>query len=339
LGTVFYYYIIFMKRYLNLKLLLIQLLVVVLAFFSCKQNFKADLSGIKTFDVNINRYEEALFGQDLNDSILQQLQKEYPLFLGDLPLNEKQKEQLFDYVNDPFLETLYEESHLKFPELNKETKELAMAFRYIKYYLPAFEAPQIYTYISGNQDEIFFQDSIVLISIDRYLGPDTESYNRIGIPKYLQAKMTPEYISRDVLFAIARQYIAEPSPDDALLAHMIYHGKLTYFVKSMYPEINDQILLAQTEYHLKWLKENKENLWRFIIENEVLYKSDYESYKKFISDAPFTAPLGDNSASRIGVWIGYKIVYAYMKNNEMSLSEMIEAKGDQVFLNKSKFKP
>lgn len=322
-------------RFLNLSLVL----VFVISIVSCKNNFKVDLSDIEKCNVKIKRYEIDLFGQPLNDNSLNKLQKKYPLFLGNTPLTNEQKIQLENYVNDPFLQKLFDESQKKYPDLTKEESELSEAFEHIRYYFPSFKYPGVYSYISGSQEEAYYQDQTIIFSIDRYFGLNHEYYGMAGIPKYIQAQMRPEYISRDVINSIAKYYIAEPAPDESLLAHIIYHGKLIYFIKSMMPDISDEILFAQTDYHLNWLVDKRKNLWRYYIENELLFKSDYETYKKFIADAPFTSVLGDDSAARTGRWLGYQIVYSFMKNNKIPLSEMIRLSGDQQFLNRSEFKP
>lgn len=308
-------------------------------FSSCTNPFEVDVSDIPNANVHINRYEQALFEYQLTAAYIQELQKQYPLFLGDLPLDSLQVTQLLNYVNDPYLAKLFEETENNFPDLSDIEQELSHSFRYIKYYIPSFNYPEVYSYISGSQEGAFFEDGIVVVSLDHYLGYGHESYNITQIPKYKQFVMSKEYFVRDVLLAIAQSYILEPPQEAHLIDHMIYHGKLLYFIKSMNPEISDRVLFAQTETHLDWLKRKERDLWRYYIENELLYKSDYMAYNSFINDAPFTSVLGDDSAPRTGVWLGYQIIYSYMKNNKVSFTEMLEDKKGQKILAKSGFKP
>lgn len=314
-------------------------IIMVLIATSCANRFKVDLSEIEKCTAEINRYEKDLFSQPLNENNLTDLQKKYPLFLGNTPLNNHQKEQLNSYVSDPYLQKLFEESDKNFPSLEKYESELSKAFEHIRYYFPSFHYPQIYSYISGSQEEAYYEDQTIIISIDRYFGFGHEFYNMAGIPKYIQAKMNPDYINRDIIESIAKFYIKEPSPDESILSHMIYYGKIIFFIKSMIPELSDDVLFAQTEIHLKWLEDKRKNLWRYYIENEILFKSDYETYKKFIAEAPFTSVLGDDSAPRTGRWLGFHIVSSFMENNDIALSKMIQIPGDQEFLNRSAYKP
>jgi hypothetical protein len=44
------------------------------------------------------------------------------------------------------------------------------------------------------------------------------------------------------------------------------------------------------------------------------------------------------SPGKIGVWVGWQIVKAHMKHNDVSLQELLKMSEEEVF-NKSKYKP
>lgn len=318
---------------------LLLLVLSILIFSSCNNLFNVDISEVPQAEVKINRYEQALFKTELNEQTVLQLQKDYPLFLGDVPLDSIQAMQLLNYVNDPFLLKLFEETERIYPTLLDIEKELSNAFTHVKYYFPSFNYPEVYSYISGNQEAAFYQDGIVVISLDHYLGFGHESYNITQTPKYKQFVMSKEFFVRDILMAIAENYILEPRQEAHLIDHMIYRGKLLYFIKSMYTEIADRELFAQTETHMQWLDNKERDLWRYYIENELLYKSDYMAYNSFINEAPFTSVLGDDSAPRTGVWLGYQIVLSYMTKNDIAFSDMLQDVDGQKILSKSGYKP
>ena len=315
--------------------------ILIPAFFlnSCKNNFQVDVSDITINDVVINRYEKALFDEELDKDRIEELQKEYPLFLGNTPLDSNQILQLQSYVSDSLLLNLYRKTEEVFPNLTKQESQLTNSFRHIKYYYPNFTIPQVYTYLSGVQDIAFYQDQVLMISIDHYLGKGYEIYQRFGTPKYKQFSMQKQFFVKDALMSIAKVYIQPLHSDAKLIEQMIYEGKLLYFIKSMQPEISDEVLMSQTEAHLNWLNKNETELWRYYIENELLYKTDYLAYNKFINDAPFTAVLGDDSAPRTGIWLGYQIISSYMKYSENNLQAMLNNKKAQYILQKSKYKP
>ena len=308
-------------------------------FSSCGNSFQVDISNIETDDIKIIRYEKALFEKELNKNRISELQKEFPLFLGNTPLDSIQILQLQSYVSDSLLLELYTKTEKIFPSLSEQEKQLSNSFKYIKYYYPKFENPQVYTYISGVQDIAFYQDQILMLSIDHYLGKGYAIYQKLGTPKYKQFSMQKQFFIKDALMSIAKVFI-QPLPADAkLLEQMIYEGKLLYFIKSMNPGITDIVLFSQTEQHKNWLQEKEAEIWRYYIENELLYKTDYLAYNKFINDAPFTAVLGDNSAPRTGIWLGYQIVHSYMNHSDEDLQTMLNNQKAQFILQKSKYKP
>ena len=313
--------------------------ILVLGVVSCQNQFKADVSKIPAENVKIVRYEQALFSSDFSESSIQNLQQSFPLFLGNSKLDSMQKSQLMAYVKDPYLSKLYEESQRVWPNLKAPEQELTESFRYLKHYFQGFRQPEIYTYISGSPEPVHYQDGIILVGIDNYLGFDSEPYNITQVPKYKQFAMSPDFLVKDIILAVSASYINPPAATASLLDHMIFEGKKLYFVKSMMPQISDKVLFTQTDTHLKWLSEKENHLWRYYVENELLYKADYLAYNKFEADAPFTAVLGDDSAPRTGVWLGYQIVLSYMKKNKESLNQLIDNQQAQQILQKSGYKP
>jgi len=311
----------------------------VLYLGSCGNRFRVDISDIPPANVQIQRYEKALFAEDLNAERVEFLREEFPLFLGDLPLDSIQRRQLMSYVSDPFLQKVYAQTEKVFPNLDIQNRELSEAFTYVKYYFSDFKYPSVYSYLSGVQDHVFYQDQIVMVSLDHFLGYDNEIYHQLNIPRYKQASMSQEYISKEVILAIAKTYIPQIDADANLLEQMIYNGKLLFFVKSMLPEISEEVLSAYTKEQLEWIQSKESDLWRYYMENELLYKTDFMVSNKFIKDGPFTSVLGDDSSPRTGIWLGYRIVLSYMNHQDKSLQALILNKDAQLILQQSAYKP
>ncbi len=328
-------------KFSSARLILVFVLSLVL-FTACDSNkFKVDVSEISEPEVYIHDYGKALFTLN-KDSLRQELariQKEFALFLGTESLVDEQIIQLSFYVNDSFLNDLYSAYQVTFPSLEPLQSELAKAFQHLLYYYPNTKLPEVYAYISGVQDPIIFQDNILVLGLDNYLGDDSKIYARMGTPRYKIRVMTPQYVLRDVISTMSVAKIPAPAADGSVLEYMLYEAKKLYFVKSMIPDIEDSILLSFTDDQLLWYAEKESALWKYYIENELLFKSDYESLKKFINDAPFTSVLGNNSPPRTGVWLGYQILRAYAENNDVTLNEILLNANAQEILNKSKYKP
>ncbi len=62
----------------------------------------------------------------------------------------------------------------------------------------------------------------------------------------------------------------------------------------------------------------------------------------YLTDGPFTAGLGDKneSAPKLGVWIGWQMVRKYMlENPDVTLQQLMADTDAQKILVKSKYKP
>ena len=314
-------------------------IAIIISTTSCGNSFQVDLSDIEKAEIKIQRYDKTLFSEDLTRERLSVLQKQFPLFLGDHPMDTTQIEQIKAYVADPFLLKLFQETERIYPDVRIQEKEISEIFHYVKYYYPGFEYPEVYTYISGSDDAVFYQDNVVIIGIDRFLGSGFELYQSARIPRYKQRFMKPDFMGRAVSYSLAKHYVPPISPNAKLIEQMIYEAKLLYFIKSMNPDMSIEVLLSQTPENTKWLQNKEADIWRYYIENELLYKSDYLDYNKFIGDGPFTSVLGDDSAARTGIYLGYQIVSAYMKKNDDSFLELMNNINAQQILQQSGYKP
>ena len=129
--------------------------------------------------------------------------------------------------------------------------------------------------------------------------------------------------------------------DKDLLSQMIYRGKQLYLKDVLLPDYSDAEKMGCTPEQIKWCEENEEQLWKYFIENDLLYSTNPQLKSRFIDTAPFSKfyiNIDKESPGRVGVWLGWQIVRSYMKNNNVTLSQLLETKEEEIF-KKSKYKP
>src|SRR5690606_40108491 len=89
-------------------------------------------------------------------------------------------------------------------------------------------------------------------------------------------------------------------------------------------------------------QENESYIWRFFIEENLLYSSDSKLGNRFINLAPFSKfylEIDNESPGRIGQWIGWQIVRSYMENNpKTAIIDLFKMDAKEIF-EKSKYKP
>jgi len=127
----------------------------------------------------------------------------------------------------------------------------------------------------------------------------------------------------------------------SLLDEMIYFGKVLYFKDAVIPFKNDEEKMGYSKEQLDWAIDNEHYIWSYFVERELLYDTNSKLVLRFINPAPFSKfnlELDKESPGRIGQYLGWQIVRAYMKNNDATLLQMLGATAENIF-NNSKFKP
>jgi hypothetical protein len=294
--------------------------------------------------VHIKRYGRALFSIDKTHlkNELEKLKKEFPAFIGDDLIDTIKLMKVGNFINDPLLISSAEECNKKYPDMGFLEDELTEAFKHLKYYFPDFEAPVVYTYISGFDHEypIIYDGRMLLIALDMYLGPDYPPYEKLGVPNYRIQKFSKEYIVRDCVDQIAHTMMGSGSHGKNMLDMFVLQGKYLFFLDAILPKASESVKIKYSKSQLDWAKKNEANLWAFIIENEVLYSTDKNVEKKLLLDAPFTSYFGNESPPRLGEWVGWKIVKRFMQNNpDVKLEDLMKNEDSQAILQKSRYKP
>jgi hypothetical protein len=326
---------------------------VIIMLFSCKRDhYKVNTSSISV-NIKIERLEKDLFTLDPGQIIpsIPSLKKKYGGFLqlfslvintGDV--NEKSfGDFLLRFCSDKQNNEVYSLTMKQFPDLRPIESGLEDAFRHYLYYFPARNVPAVYTCISGFNNSIITGDSILGIGLDRYLGADCEYYPRLNIYKYIAARMTPENIVPDCIYGWAASewdFSVLKYPADNVLAEILHDGKLKYFEKCMLPETSDELIFGFTKDQMKFCRNNENQMWQYLIENNLLFSSDQFEIRKLTGEAPFTGYFSKESPGRAAVWLGFRIVESYMMRNPgIKIEEMINKTDIQEILEKAKYNP
>jgi len=227
-----------------------------------------------------------------------------------------------------------------FKDTEQLNEELSQAFRYLKYYFPEHNIPDIYLHISGFNQSIVVDSAWLSISVEKYLGADCEFYEWLSTPVYLRHKMIPEKIVPDVMKAIAMTDFPGKKQNEDVISHMIHEGKLLYFIKSMIPDIQDSLLFDYNEKQLDWCQNSEAGLWAGMVERKHLYNSERMVIQKYVGDGPFSYYFGQESPGRAAVFLGYRIVEAYMKEHpELTVFQLMHETDGHKILRLSRYRP
>lgn len=228
-----------------------------------------------------------------------------------------------------------------FPDFKQETERIEHFFKYVKYYFPSYKIPTVYTLaeeVNYRQKLVLAEDAL-LISLDNYLGRDHKFYQ--GLPQYIAFQQDKEFLISDIAEAFAKQKI-NPKRSRTFLSDMIYHGKILYLKDILMPFESDAAKIYYSEDQMKWAEENETEIWSFFIERNLIFSTDNRLEDRFTNLAPYSKfylELDNESSPRIGQYIGWQIVRAYMnKYPNTNIKELLELESDVIF-KKSKYKP
>ncbi|HEX2970268.1 MAG TPA: hypothetical protein VHO46_14310 [Bacteroidales bacterium] len=329
------------------------ILISLLLFSSCKRNhYKVNTSSTHV-SINIKRLEKDLFSIDpekIMDSV-PVLKDRYDDFLQLFSyvirtgsINDSSfSDMLVRFCTDKLNNEVYAYTMKIFPGLDQIEKDLEGAFSHYKHYFPDRNIPSVYSCITGFNYSIIAGDSVLGISLDRYLGADCEYYPELGIYSYISARMTPENVVPDCMYGWADsewEYDSTGYASDNVLAHLIHQGKLKYFEKCMLPDITDEILFGFTQEQMNFCRNNELQMWQYLIEHDLIFSTDQFEIRKLTGEAPFTAYFTKESPGRAAMWLGFRIVENYMmKTSGITLEDLMNEKNLQEILENARYNP
>ncbi|MBP1223714.1 gliding motility lipoprotein GldB [Flavobacterium sp. 1355] len=305
-----------------------------LFFLSCDQKSKVEKEVEEIpVDIKVERFDKIFFETKPED--LAKIKRQYPFFF---PAGNDDSIWL-NKMQDPLWREVYTEVEKKYSNFEPVREEFNNLFKHVKYYFPEVKTPKVITIISEMDytAKAIYADSLVIVSLELYLGKEHKFYQ---FPNYLKQNFEERQIMPDVVSSFAFRKIPV-SPDRTLLAQMIFEGKQLYAKDLLLPEYTDAEKMGYTPEQIKWCEENESYMWRYFIENEVLYSDDPKLNTRFIAPAPFSKfflEIDNDSPGRVGAWIGWQMVRSYMKNNKAALPELLKTNAKEIF-EKSKYKP
>lgn len=332
-----------------MKLRLLSALLTGLVFMSaCNSGINTKPAGekkvVRQTEIVVRRYEKSLFNLDPNDlhTGLDRIYPEFRFFLGDDWKDTMNLLRIYNYITDPDIRQLYALDTVRFPDAEFLKTGLLPVFNQLQKYYPDRRLPVVYTYVSGLDVElpVIYADSALAISLDLFLGAGDPVYSKAGIPEYMSKGFSREYILPACVKAISDSIVKVDEDRQALLDYMIAAGKKLYLMDVLLPNVKDIYKIGYTAEKLEWCNQNEGKVWAFLAGNQLLFSSDPKVVGKMMVDAPFTSGLVSESPGRIGEWVGWKIVKAYVKANpSVTLQELMHNVDSQAILQASKYKP
>jgi hypothetical protein len=341
------------------KLSWLAALVIALSFTGCDKNKsreKPDVSSIKA-DIQLQRFDQDLFQfTDANFAEHQKLMSDkyqsfYPFYISQFIIGPRppadtaniEEEALRKFLADGYIRRLQDSINLHFADTKDVEEELSQSIRYFKYYFPEVRVPQVIAINSGFSIGAFtYGENVLGLGLDLYLGAENPDYDSAGIYQYVRHKMRREYMVRNSMEVLYDFYFGETSAEQkTLIEAMVDKGKKLYVLSYLLPDAPDSLLVGFTEKQTAWCEKSEYEIWKFLNDKDLLYKSDFMNQKRYLDEGPTTTGMPPESPGAIGNWIGLQVVRKFMKEtgNKISLHDLVSKYDANAIFQKSKYRP
>jgi len=320
-----------------------------LVLASCRKGRSYFPKDMEPQTIDLVRFDKALMNVQTNVDI-RVLYDEYPVFMPlwvedilGIPSTDTAylEKALPEFLNDTlygFKQTNAREQEI-FADVSMLESALSKAFTRIVWLYPETEIPAFYLFVSGFQTPIYFEEDLIGIGADMYLGSDYEYYNRV-VYDYQKQTMRKECIPVDVISAYLFRTLPYTSAKSRLLDQMIYRGKVMYLVSQIFDDLPGYEVMGWTKEQWDWCVRNEQAVWHLVMDKRDLFKTESLVLTGYLNDGPFTSEVSQDAPGRLGIWLGWRIAASYMEHNESVTLQELMAEGDaQKILENSFYKP
>lgn len=335
----------------GMRKLSIFILPLALLLFSCNHGsrFKIDTKDNRV-EVKIHRFDKDLILLDSTNSTtnIKSLYQKYPQFLptytSEILNVESSNAQaisrlIYKYNTDTTFSNVNKKVIEQFNDISDIEKSVSDSYTYIHHYFPGVKLPEVYFYVSGFNRSVMMTESFIAFGTDLYLGSDYPLYKDISYD-YLLTNMRRECLATDIVSTTLFRMFTLDSSKDRLLDNMIFRGKVMYLLSVFMPNEKPEDLMGYTTDQWKWCKTYEKEIWGSVLDHKDLFSTNSLLINKYLNDAPFTAPVSQDSPGRLGTWLGWQIVESYMnKNTNVDLKGLMDENNFQKILEESGFRP
>ena len=324
-------------------------------FTNCQRNeLDVDVSSTEIEPIQLLRLEKDLFAlkpQNLVEKT-KQLKSQYGLYYEHYIMSFLSRRgtsdslypiSIFNFINDADVKDAFNYVRKLYPvnEVDKLQEQVTLMAKRFKYHFPEKKQPKRFiTCLSGWNYAFSYMDTSLVIALDMYLGDTAKFYQMLRYPQYQTRKMNSLYILPDIAKGWLLTEFDNQAAQNALVHHTIFYGKLFYAMQALLPKTSDSLIIGYTAPQMNYCKKYEKNVWGYFAEKNRLYENNMNIVRELTTDGPFTGAISKDCPPRIAMWVGWRIISSYMKNNpETTLAELMADTDAQKILNKSKYRP
>lgn len=256
--------------------------------------------------------------------------------------------QLGGLLADSAMRSLVDSVRVHYPAKGGDlSTRLEPVMKRYHYYFPEVEVPDLYTHINGYDpsgnpatiDQFFPGPGFLSIGLHYFMGKDFDWYSP-NIPKYIKQRFASDYLDVMLAHELSKGTVQplDPTTQTSLLEAMVQQGVQHYVVEKLLPTAGDSMIMLYSDMEMAWAFNFEKNLFKDVAQK--MFESDMLVKRKLLGENAFTSTYSEDSAPRIGAFLGWRIVQSYMKSNpEVSLADLARETDFEKIYRESKYKP
>ena len=311
---------------------------------SCSRLQKASLSSASDESMQITRLDKMESEFIVNNSsvavqeMVMNCPEESKILIEDVlrvgRVNDPNLEnKISSYFSTPERKQMVKDVEEKYDNLGKLAKELKQAFEKLHEEVPEMTVPHFYSQISGFNQSVVVSDSIVGISLDKYMGTDYAPYRKLFFEPQIE-QMKPSRIVEDCLYFWIESKMPPPPPNSVTMLDVMMHdAKVNWVVMHiMGKEYKDDL-----RFHFLSDDEATKQEWAKTSSMLLTQKNMMSRDRKTIMDVVLGPPNHNckklDGLLATGLPAGIKIVDDYMRRNQnCTIKDLLHIRQAEVIL-------
>ena len=319
----------------------------ILILFSCSSEYKAPIvvSDIEA-NTSFERLDKIIFTDSLAIDHLKENAADFAkVYVEDImrlaPIESPMaQDQLNAFVKNTLWSGLQHSIDSTFSDLAATENQIKMLLKKSQQVLPTLDYPsRVYWFNSGYNVAIYPDSAFLGVGLEWYLGKDSEYIKMLppeNFPMYKREKMQQDHIVADLFRGFFFYSLYSNQSEEDLLNLMVFYGKALFVLKQV-SGFSDEDVLNYNKQDMQWANANQKLIWRRIVQEDWLYSKKPKLMSEFTKDGPFTKGFPQESPSRLGWYLGYKMVSDYANDfKEANLSEIIHAPANEILMHYKK---
>lgn len=316
-------------------------LVALVISCNTKDSSFAQIEG-KNINIQIIRNDQVLFACKNANEVQAFLEQNKAINLAYFEITEAEipalSQKLYGFISNETLSEFYKKTVSKeFIDANVLQEQLKESLgKYASLY-PNAPIPKVYFYFTGFAGkDMLVNDSTLAIGLDYFAGKKA-SY-RPQVYDYQLKKYEPANILPSAFNTLAMKYANIDPKDQTLIADVVFYGKCFAFTKTLLPNTADSLLLGYTTKEIVDLEASQKVVWGHFIDNKLLFETNTFKKSKYTEERPNTPEINPECPGAVGRWLGLKITESYLKNNKVTLAQLMQDVNAQAIFKNSGFK-